>query len=967
MALSFFTRNSFEGESSTSKIIHMLNLDDLSVLFAIFLFNVHIHTVDSQEPCSSPDPYIAGSILESNFGSFDPNSALYTTDTTIEGINQGTQTASGVSITIVRSVATPVDLNLYSLFELVTLSVNNSSFGSRTFIRLKSAIDRDKDPNKTKFFLMQLEIRDINDNSPIFRDAPYSALVAESAPVGTTVFSGITATDRDAGINREIEYAIAPENNSIAPDEFSAVLGKYAQNYFYMDPESGIIFLKHSIEGIGIQQFIFKVTAADGGTPSMIGEATVTINVTNETLRFTQLQPYFASIDENYPVDRTFISVTATPQPDIKYSIIGFSDSPDYFKIDETTGAISIKTDLRTDCFKRTTYLILVRAEKQFPNGLQSVENTVNVTVARNINPPVFNATVYRASIDEKYNLGRSVVQVFATDLDTQDVLLYSIIEQTGETEPFYMAANTGIINLNQLLSGSSKTTYTFTVRVRDQSKPEKFGQSQVEITVRRNTSPPSFLRPQYGAGIDFNQAPGQVLTTSAVDPDMSGTLVYEVTGFFSAPGYFSVNSYGEINLIVNLASDTATSYTLGLSAYDSDYPNDKAYANVTITVNRNPNAPSFTSPSYSKTINESYPLAVSLVQINGWDADKHAIEYRLESSDPVEGTNFFYLNPATGLLIVSRPLTETITRAFTLQVRLRDNGIPPRSSTVAAPVTIKVTRNDHAPSFAGPFVTSIAETAAINVYVLIVTATDGDSNISPYGQLRYKLIGDGDFQQFFSINANNGYIKLQRSLTLQDVNSYQGRIVAEDGGSPARSATTIVTINIRRNLNPPVFSQRDYNVSVSQITPVGVNVIAVTATDADLNKPNNEIAYEMTDTTPNLNGAGLNFFGIRSEKNRGIIYIVLPLYTDNQDTPVYTFSVLALDQGNPQMVDRATVRIFVNRNLFPPVFQGTPCNATLNFNSTRGRKTPANEPHVIETEGTEGPANQRSGNPVNP
>jgi hypothetical protein len=41
-----------------------------------------------------------------------------------------------------------------------------------------------------------------------------------------------------------------------------------------------------------------------------------------------------------------------------------------------------------------------------------------------------------------------------------QDVLLYSIVEQTGETEPFYMAPSTGVITLRQLLTGSTKTIY---------------------------------------------------------------------------------------------------------------------------------------------------------------------------------------------------------------------------------------------------------------------------------------------------------------------------------------------------------------------------------------------------------------------------------------------------------------------------------------------------------------------------
>lgn len=63
--------------------------------------------------------------------------------------------------------------------------------------------------------------------------------------------------------------------------------------------------------------------------------------------------------------------------------------------------------------------------------------------------------------------------------------------------------------------------------------------------------------------------------------------------------------------------------FQLGLAAFDSDYPNDKAYANVTLTVIRNPNAPEFTNPSYSITVNESYPLAVSLLQVSGQDADQ--------------------------------------------------------------------------------------------------------------------------------------------------------------------------------------------------------------------------------------------------------------------------------------------------------------------------------------------------------
>lgn len=82
-------------------------------------------------------------MYESSVLEFDPNSALYRTDTTIEGINGGTVTGSGVTLTIARTQATPSSVNLNDLIELVTEIVPSSPFGRRTYIRLKKEIDRD--------------------------------------------------------------------------------------------------------------------------------------------------------------------------------------------------------------------------------------------------------------------------------------------------------------------------------------------------------------------------------------------------------------------------------------------------------------------------------------------------------------------------------------------------------------------------------------------------------------------------------------------------------------------------------------------------------------------------------------------------------------------------------------------------------------------------------------------------------
>lgn len=89
------------------------------------------------------DPNITALVYESTGSEFDPNSPLYKTDTTIEGINGGTDDNSGVNLTIARTQATPSSVNLNELVELVMLNVSYSPFGKRSFIRLKKEIDRD--------------------------------------------------------------------------------------------------------------------------------------------------------------------------------------------------------------------------------------------------------------------------------------------------------------------------------------------------------------------------------------------------------------------------------------------------------------------------------------------------------------------------------------------------------------------------------------------------------------------------------------------------------------------------------------------------------------------------------------------------------------------------------------------------------------------------------------------------------
>lgn len=102
------------------------------------------------------------------------------------------------------------------------------------------------------------------------------------------------------------------------------------------------------------------------------------------------------------------------------------------------------------------------------------------------------------------------------------------------------------------------------------------------------------------------------------------------------------------------------------------------------------------------------------------------------------------------------------------------------------------------------------------------------------FANITYALIGDDTMPSYFNLNTVTGVISVRSSLTAEIRDSYQGRIVAYDGGSPPRSATAIATINILRNLNTPIFNPDVYEQTILETLQVGSSILQVTATDAD-------------------------------------------------------------------------------------------------------------------------------------
>ena len=126
-------------------------------------------------------------------------------------------------------------------------------------------------------------------------------------------------------------------------------------------------------------------------------------------------------------------------------------------------------------------------------NPSQRASEDVLIDVVRNPNAPIFTNNFYIETIPETQPLGSSILRVSANDADG-DTIYYEIestVQGQSASQYFFLSSGTGEIYVWRSLSGTQIDTYTFTVRARDRSYPEKFSTSTVQINVQRDRFTP--------------------------------------------------------------------------------------------------------------------------------------------------------------------------------------------------------------------------------------------------------------------------------------------------------------------------------------------------------------------------------------------------------------------------------------------------------------------------------------------
>ncbi|XP_032411692.1 protocadherin alpha-10-like [Xiphophorus hellerii] len=212
---------------------------------------------------------------------------------------------------------------------------------------------------------------------------------------------------------------------------------------------------------------------------------------------------------------------------------------------------------------------------------------------------------------------------------------------------------------------------------------------------------------------------------------------------------------------------------------------------------------------------------------------------------------------------------------------------------------------NDNSPSFPNTLLSmNVSENTATGAKFPTNPAEDLDAGKNAVNT--YKLSQNN----YFSLVTHKGEsvtpeIVLQKALDREKQAVIQLTLIAFDGGTPAKSGSAIITVNVLdNNDNAPVFTQNLYKARVYENAEIGTSIITVNATDLDAGQ-NGEVVYSFSGMG---RGKQTNVFEI--DKITGTV--TNKKNVDFEENTAFEIRVQASDSGTPPLTSHAKLLIEV-------------------------------------------------------
>ena len=236
-------------------------------------------------------------------------------------------------------------------------------FGNTLFVAVNLTDGGTPPLSKSNSF--RIDIMDVNDNSPIFRNTPYSFNVTEN---GSSDFVGsVTATDDDDPAT----------GNGLVVYSLDETQGDY--EFFTIDRYNGTIRNKQAFNRESKPSFTFYVSASDSGSPprtaSRSAKVTIMVLDINDEPPEFEMEQYVFNVNNGANVGDFVGNVVATDPDEDSTISYRFLVPSLFFSINNVTGDITIARELST---QDSTYNLTVVA---FNPGFEDLKSTAPVSV----------------------------------------------------------------------------------------------------------------------------------------------------------------------------------------------------------------------------------------------------------------------------------------------------------------------------------------------------------------------------------------------------------------------------------------------------------------------------------------------------------------------------------------------------------------------------------------------------------
>ncbi|XP_008304405.1 protocadherin Fat 2 [Stegastes partitus] len=743
---------------------------------------------------------------------------------------------------------------------------------------------------------------------PKFSEPLYTFSAAEDISIGTEI--GSVRADSDMPVIYSLVNGNTVESNK--------------DRVFSLDKESGTLLLQKTIDHEKTKWYQIDVIAQgnhNGTDVASLVSVSIQVQDVNDNQPVFDASPYRAFLAENMPAGTTVIQVTANdPDTDtnglVTYSLESLPDDPtldiaEVFSIDGESGWI---TTLReTDCEATRLYRFNVVATDHGGDVKLSSSVLVEVVVTdENDNPPKFSDDVYRGSVFENSTPFAPIVSMTTTDADValENRLVTCYITDGDPLGQFAIVQEDegqwGLI-VKESLDRETKERYTLKVMATD-------GKFEAPITVDIhvldiNDNTPLCEQLVYTEVVMENSPPSMfVLKVSASDPDVgaNGQISYTLHGQ-DADKFHLEHRTGELFTLAVLDREKEVGFNLVAKATDGG--GRSCQADILLMIqDMNDNPPHFSSSHYEVTVFDNTTVRTPVAVIYAKDPDtgiNSEVKYSLLSGDG----GYFSLDEFSGILRLEQPLSPDTPPTFELKVKATDRGLPRHLYSVATVTVDVVSLDDYQPVFLkSEYTRQLPESLAVGSEVLSVSALTRDGG-GP-DPIVYRIISGNEDGRFL-LDSRSGLLTLVAPLDFEVSREHYLSVEGSRGKSSLTDVTTVILNVTDVNDNTPAFERADYSAEVSEDLTPGSLVMKVTATDQD-GPINNLLRYSI------VSGDLLQQFSIHPRSGEITVRTAL----DREETPHYSLTVQAADEGRPPLSSAVHITITVTDvNDNPPVF----------------------------------------------